>query len=470
MPDSALLKQVIDKSYPTVTYGKGVMLYDTEGKEYLDGSSGAMTASIGHGVEEVAEAMKEQARRVAFTYRTQFTNEPAEELARRLTRLAPGDLNWAFFVNSGSEASEFALRTAVSHWRANGAPDKVKVLGRHTSYHGMTMGALSMSGHTARRPDYGPFLHPFPVAPPAYAYRLAQPGESEEQYAARAAKAFEQAILAQDPNTVAAIIIEPIVGAAGGVLVPPKGYLARLRDICDQLDVLLIIDEVITGMGRTGDWFASSYEGVVPDILLMGKGLSAGYSPVAGILLRDRVVAVLQQGGGVAPFGHTFSGNPLGASTCLAVLDFMERENVLRNVLERGAQLEHGLHQLSQRFRHVADVRGRGLLWGFEFVTDAETRQVPDASHNVSNMFVEECLAQGLIVYPAGIPPHNNATIIAPPLVISESEIQVLLDKLDRALQAMEQHINLWITDSTEANDSHALGDIDQDNSLGLQG
>lgn len=457
MPESALLKQSIDKTYPTVTHGQGVMLYDTEGREYLDGSSGAMTASIGHGVEEIAEAMKEQARRVAFTYRTQFTNQPAEELARRLTRLAPGDLDWAFFVGSGSEASEFAMRTAVGHWREKGAPDKVKILGRHISYHGMTMGALSMSGHPARRPDYGSLLHGFPVAPPAYAYRFAQPGESEKQYAARAATAFEQALLAEDPNTVAAIIVEPIVGAAGGALTPPKGYFARLREICDRHGVLLIIDEVITGMGRTGDWFASSYERVVPDILLLGKGISAGYTPLAAVLLREHIVAELRNGSGTAPFGHTFSGNPLGAATCLAVLDFMERENVLPNVRERGKQLENGLRILSRRFPNVADVRGRGLLWGFEFVMDPETRQAPDPSCNASNVFVEECLAQGLIVYPGGIAPLNNAVIIAPPLVISESELGVLLDKLGRALQAMEQHIGQWKTEHAKADGSDGL-------------
>ncbi|QOT16803.1 aspartate aminotransferase family protein [Paenarthrobacter sp. YJN-5] len=441
---SALLKQTLDKTYPVVTHGQGVYLYDSAGRQYLDGCSGAMTANIGHGVEEVAEAMKHQAGRVAFTYRTQFTNLPAEDLARRLTAMAPGDLDWAFFVNSGSEASEFAIRSAVSYWRERGAPGKVKVLGRNISYHGMTMGALSMSGHAARRPDYGPLLHAFPFAPPAYAYRFAQPGENEEDYALRAARAFEEAIRNEDPGTVAAVIVEPIVGAAGGVLTPPAGYFSQLREICDRLNVLLIIDEVITGIGRTGDWFASSYENVVPDILLMGKGLSAGYSPVAGVLLRSHIVEALREGSGVAPFGHTFSGNPLGAATCLAVLDFMERRNVLANVRQRGKQLEEGLLSLATRYRCLADVRGRGLLWGFEFVMDQESKQAPDPTLGAANTFVQECLVQGLIVYPAGIAPLNNAVILSPPLVINEEETQVLLAKLEKALGAMERHIERW--------------------------
>lgn len=458
MTISALLKQAVDKAYPTVTHGEGVFLYDAEGRQYLDGSSGAMTASMGHGVKEIADAMQDQAERVAFTYRTQFTNQPAEDLAQRLTQLAPGDLNWAFFVSSGSEATEFAIRAAVSHWREKGAPNKVKVLGRQISYHGMTMGALSMSGHQARRPDYGSLLHPFPVGPPAHAYRFGRPGESEAEYAERAAAAFEDAILAEDPATVAGIIVEPIVGAAGGVLVPPAGYLARLREICDRLDVLFLMDEVITGMGRTGDWFASTHEGVVPDLLMTGKGLSGGYSPVAAILMREHLVEAIREGSGGAPFGHTFSGNPVGAATCLAVLDIMERQDVLENVRNRGAQLEEGLRALSRRYRHMADVRGRGLLWGFEFVINPETRQAPDPRHNAANVFVEQCLAQGLIVYPAGIAPLNNATIISPPLVITEGETQILLGKLDNALQTMEHHIEVWIAESINRSNSVAAG------------
>lgn len=441
---STLLKQTIDKKYPVAAHGRGVYLYDSDGRQYLDGCSGAMTANIGHGVEDVAEAMEEQCRRVAFTYRTQFTNLPAEALARRLTDLAPGDLDWAFFVNSGSEASEFAIRTAVSYWRDRGIPGKVKVLGRNISYHGMTMGALSMSGHAARRPDYGPLLHALSFAPPAYAYRFGQPGENEEAYAQRAATAFEDAIRDEDPDTVAAVIVEPIVGAAGGVLMPPAGYLARLREICDRLNVLLIIDEVITGIGRTGDWFASSYENVVPDLLLIGKGLSAGYYPVAGVLLRSHIVAALREGSGVAPFGHTFSGNPLGAATCLAVLDFMERKDVLANVRRRGKQLEAGLLSLAARHPCMGDVRGRGLLWGFEFVMDRESREAPDPALEAATTFVQECLAQGLIVYPAGIAPLNNAAILSPPLVITEEETRILLTKLEEALRAMERHLRQW--------------------------
>lgn len=440
MSKSALIKQQIHRAYPLVTHGEGVFLYDDQGRRYLDGSGGAMTASIGHGVKEIAGAVQAQMAKVSFTYRTQFTNQPAEDLAHRLTALAPGDLDFAFFVSSGSEATEYAMRAAVGYWQKRSRPEKVKILGRHTSYHGMTMGSLSMSGHVARRGDYGSLLHSFPVTPPVHAYRYAYEGENEASYAARAAADFERAIEEAGPDTVAAVIVEPIVGAAGGVLVPPVGYLALLRQVCDRMDVLLIMDEVITGMGRTGDWFMCGAEGVVPDILVTGKGMSAGYAPMAAALLRAPVIEELGQGDGVAPFGHTFSGNPLGAATCLAVLDYMDKADVLANVRARGRQLESGLHDLAARFPFMVDVRGRGLLWGFEFVADVDNATPPAPEHSTAGVFVEECFERGLIVYPGGIAPLNNAVLLSPPLTISKEELDLMLTTLASALQGMERH------------------------------
>ena len=284
-----------------------------------------------------------------------------------------------------------------------------------------------------------PCFIPSPVTPPVHAYRYARPDEDEAAYAARAAADFERAITEADPGTVAAVIVEPIVGAAGGVLVPPAGYLALLREVCDRMDVLLIMDEVITGVGRTGEWFMSTSEGVVPDILVTGKGMSAGYAPVAAALLRSPLVEVLGRGDGVAPFGHTFSGNPLGAATCLAVLDYMDKVDVLTNVSARGLQLETGLRELAVRFPFMVDRRGRGLLWGFEFVTDIENATPPAAEHNAAGAFVDECFDRGLIVYPAGIAPLNNAALLAPPLTISEQEVDLMLAILASALQGMER-------------------------------
>lgn len=447
--ESALLKPVVDGQYRSAVRGRGVRLFDDEGNSYIDGSSGAMTANIGHGRSEVADALQEQAGQLAFSYRSQFTNPPAEELARRITALAPGDLNYAFFVNSGSEASEYAIRAAVSYWQRRDRPEKTAIVSRHVSYHGMSMGALSMSGHNDRRPDYGDLLHTFPSAPPAHAYRFALPGETEAEYSDRAAGEFEAAIIAAGADSVAGVIVEPIVGAAGGVLVPPRGYLTRLREICDRHEILLIVDEVITGMGRTGEWFACIDEGIVPDILLLGKGLSAGYTPMAGAVLREHLVEQFRRGTGTAPFGHTFSGNPLGAAACLAVLDVIESEHVLENVRVRGGQVEAGLQSLKDRYDFIDDVRGRGLLWGFEFVLDRTGKRPPLAECNASTKFTDICFESGLIVYPAGIAPMNNAVILAPPLTIDSDEVRDLLELLDSALSSFEPVISEWRTAMT---------------------
>lgn len=431
---SALLKQSLRATYPTVSHGKGIWLYDTSGKAYIDGTGGAMTASIGHAVPEIAAAVAEQMEKVSFSYRTQFTSAPAEALAERLAALAPGDLNHVFFVNSGSEAAEHSIRVALHVWRERGKPQKTRILSRHRSYHGMTMGALSMSGHDIRRGDFGPLLHGFPVVPPAYCFRCPW-GKNRASCKLDCAEAWEQAILAEGPENVAAVIAEPIVGAAGGVLMPKEGYFSRLREICDKYDVLLILDEVITGMGRTGDWFAAQWNDVVPDILMIGKGLSAGYTPMAAVLLREPLVDSMRAGSGTAPFGHTFSGNPLSAATCLAVLDYMEDHEVMANVTARGEQLGHGLRSLAQRFGFMADVRGRGLLWGFEFVTGPNHHDAPAPSMGVAARFGELCFAEGLIVYPSGVAPLNNAVLLSPPLTITEGEVYELLLRLERGLE-----------------------------------
>lgn len=434
---SALLKQALERIYPTLERGEGVWLWDTDGKKYLDGSSGAMTANIGHGVAEIAKVLHDQAKKVAFCFRTQFTNQPAEDLAARLVALAPEGISHASFVSSGSEATEHAMRMAIQFWKDKGKPGKTRFLSRERSYHGMTMGALSASGHEVRRPDFGDLLHPFPVVPAADAYRSSW-GDASPEEQAKAADAWEQAILAAGADNVAAVIAEPIVGAAGGALVAPPGYFKRLRSICDRHEVLLVMDEVITGMGRTGVWFASEEEGVQPDIITIAKGLSAGYTPMGAVLIQQHIYDTLKAGGGNAPFAHTFSGNPLSAATCLAVLDYVERNDLLAKAVERGAQLKAGLIELARRHPHMADVRGRGLLWGFEFVMDQATREAPPEQMNVSSMFADICQRNGLIVYPAGIKPYNNAVLLAPPLTISSDELDVLLELLENSLVEIE--------------------------------
>ncbi len=425
---SSLLQPRLNGQLPVVSHAKGVRIFDTKGRDYIDGSGGPMTVAIGHGVPEIVAAMKEQADQVCFTYRSQFTSRPAEELAETLARLAPGDINYAFFVNSGSEATELCMRAAIQYWRERGQPNKTHVLGRKTSYHGMTMGALSMSGHDARRRDYAELLQPLAVGPDSRAWIGV---DSKSGTGIESAEEWVSAIEQIGPDKLAAIIVEPIIGAAGGAIPPPAGHLKKLRDICDARDILLITDEVITGIGRTGTWFASEHDGVVPDLIAVAKGMTAGYTPMGAVLMSEKVVRAMRDGSGAAPFGHTFSGNPLSAAICLAVLRYMQTNDVLGNANRRAPELEAGLRRLERKYPAMSNVRGKGMLWGFDVQVPAGT-----ATSGLSGVFVSHCFDAGLIVYPAGIAPHDNAAIVSPPLTITESELQELLGRLDTALES----------------------------------
>lgn len=421
---SALLKQRLDSKLPTVSHAKGVRIYDTEGRDYIDGSGGPMTISIGHGVPEVLAAMQAQADQVCFVYRTEFTSRPAEELAELLAGIAPGDVDHVFFVNSGSEATELCMRTAIQYWRERGQPQKTHVLGRKTSYHGMTMGALSMSGHDARRRDYAELLHQFAIGPNSQSWvQVPAPTniETVEQWL--------DLIKQYGREKVAAIIVEPIIGAAGGALTPPAGHLKALRELCDSNDILLITDEVITGIGRTGTWFASEHDDVVPDLIAIAKGMTSGYTPMGAVLMREKIVQAMRAGSGSAPFGHTLSANPLSAAICLAVMRFMQEHGVLANVKRRAPELEAGLRRLASKYPVMSTLRGMGLLWGFD------VRDPKAGTAGLNSLFVSDCFDAGLIVYPAGIAPQDNAAIVAPPLTITEAELQELLSRLDAGLQ-----------------------------------
>jgi adenosylmethionine-8-amino-7-oxononanoate aminotransferase len=407
---------------PHAIRAQGAYIYDANGRDYLDGSGGAMTVSLGHGVQEIVDAIAAQARSLCFTYRTQFTNGPAEELADALVEVAPQGISHAFFVNSGSEASELAIRSSIQYWREQGQPEKTLILGRDVSYHGMTMGALSFSGHAARRTDYANLLRPLAVGPrisPFMEGPLATDIEADR-------RAWSEAVAAAGADKV-------------GALTPPPGYLKMLREVCDAHDVLLIADEVITGLGRTGAWFACDHDEVTPDLITLAKGLTSGYTPMGAVLYRDRLVEATRNGSRMAPFGHTFSGNPLSAGTALAVLRYLKSHDVLGNVTARSAELREGLNALQREFPAlVRNVRGLGLLMGFDLL-DPSTGAPPQPSMQAHALFVEDCQSEGLIVYPAGIAPDNHCAIVCPPLTISPADIQVLLARLKEGLVRFSQ-------------------------------
>lgn len=439
LPDAGAHSRVNMSVTPKLPYAaraKGVFIYDENGNDYLDGSAGPMAASLGHGVQEILDAMHEQADKICFAYRTQFNSRSKEELIEALVDLAPEGFDWAFLVNSGSEGTELALRSAIHYWAFKGKPGKVNVLGQSISYHGMTMGSLSMSGHASRRKDYGSLLHEFALGVTPYSFRAEQ---TDAEYLSEILANWER-VLAEKADTTAGIIVEPIVGAAGGALTPPDGYLSGLRKLCDKYNILLIADEVITGLGRTGTWFGCEHDQVVPDMIVTAKGMSAGYTPMGAVLYHHRVSESFRD---VQPQGHTFSGNPLSSAVCLAVVRYMQKTKILNNVQARGVQMKAGLERLSRAYPWMADVRGRGLLWGFELLADPKKRLPLATEVEANKKFVSHCFDSKLIVYPAGVVPYNNAIIISPPLTITEKEVDILLERLEGGMRGFSTELGL---------------------------
>ncbi|MBL0389287.1 aspartate aminotransferase family protein [Tumebacillus sp. ITR2] len=437
---SMLIKPNLNAQYPVVDYGQGVYLYDQQGTQYLDGCSGAIVANLGHGLKQIADAAYEQALKVSFTYRTQFTSPAAETLAQRLVEKSPG-MDWVFFVNSGSEATEVALRLAWQYWQERGKPEKRKVLSRRVSYHGMTLGALGVSGHYGRRHRYNWLLHEEPAVAEAYCYRCPFALEPES-CGLKCADDLERKIRQAGADQVAAFIAEPIVGASGAALTPPAGYFEKIREICDRYDVLLIADEVMTGLGRTGEWFGMDHWNVKPDLIAVGKGMSAGYSPIAAIMASERVMETIRAGSGVGVFGHTYSGNPQSCAISLAVLDYVEENGLVEQVRETGQRMEAMLRQLASVHGIVGDVRGKGLLFGMELVADRAKKSCFDSKLQVANRLVSTAMQNGLVIYPSqGMVDlyAGDAILVAPPFVINEQELQEMTERLDKSLKQVAQ-------------------------------
>ncbi|PFH82798.1 aspartate aminotransferase family protein [Bacillus sp. AFS088145] len=424
-----LIKPLLGQHYPMISHGKGVYLFDKDGNRYIDGSSGAITVGIGHGVEEIIDVMTEQAKQVSFVYRSQFTSEPAEKLAKKLSDITQGDLNWTFFVNSGTEATETAMKLAIQHYQEKGMKGKNKILSRWMSYHGITIGALSMSGHPLRRQRFVPILEDYPSVSPPYCYRC--PFNLEHPSCDLAcATELETAIDRIGPEHIAAFIAEPIIGAAGGAIVPSKGYYQRIKAICEKYDILLIADEVMTGLGRTGKMFAMEHWGVQPDIVTLGKGLTSGYTPMAATIASDRVIEPIMQGSKLVMSGHTFSANPLSAAVSLAVIEYVEKHNLVQAAEEKGNYLLNKLQGLKEKFPYIGDVRGKGLLIGIEFIHDIK-----------SSSFIKKVMTKGLLLYPSVAGKNgkeDSAFMIAPPLTITYGELDELLQILTEGLKELE--------------------------------
>ena len=423
---------------PKAVSGDGCYLIDADGKRYLDGSGGAAVSCLGHSNAAVRAALHAQIDRLAFAHTGFFTSEPAEQLAERLAAQAPAGLGRVYLVSGGSEAVEAALKLARQYFVETGQPQRHRVIARRQSYHGNTLGALAAGGNAWRRAPFAPLLAQTSHIAPCYEYRERQAGESAEAYGLRAAQALEDEILQLGPETVMAFIAEPVVGATAGAVPAVPGYLRRIRRICDQYGVLLILDEVMCGMGRTGHLFACEEDGVAPDILTIAKGLGAGYQPIGALLCQGRIYDALAAGSGFFQHGHTYMGHPVAAAAANAVLAEILDRDMLTRVHEQGGKLGEALTATLGDHPNIGDIRGRGLFRGVELVADRESKAPFDPARKLHARIKAEAFAAGLICYPMGGTVDGvsgDHILLAPPFIIEDDQIGELVDKLGLAIR-----------------------------------
>ncbi|MGR3513066.1 MAG: aspartate aminotransferase family protein [Paracoccaceae bacterium] len=425
---------------PTAVGGEGCYIIDQTGKRYLDGSGGAAVSCLGHGDPTVTEAIKAQLDQLAFAHTGFFTSEPAEALADLLIANAPDGLDRVYLVSGGSEATEAAIKLARQYWVEKGHPERTRLIARKQSYHGNTIGALSAGGNEWRRQQFGPLLLDVSHIDPCYAYRHRRDDESLEEYGLRAAQALEDELLRVGPETVMAFMAETVVGATAGALAPAPGYFKRIREICDKYDVLLILDEVMCGMGRTGSLFACEQDDIAPDIACIAKGLGAGYQPIGAMLCTAEIHATIADGTGFFQHGHTYLGHPAAAAAGHAVVSAILDRGLVARVQTQGTALQERLEHRFGQHPHVGDIRGRGLFRGIELVADRDTKAPFDPSQGVAAKLKKAAFAEGLICYPMSGTidgRHGDHILLAPPFIIEDAQLDELTDKLDRAMGAV---------------------------------
>lgn len=440
--DSHLFYQTRDRR-PMLDRADGIYMWDVNGKKYIDGSSGAMVSNIGHSNPAVLKAMQAQMAKSTFGYRLHFENEPAELLARKVAELSPPGHNKVFFVSGGSEAVESAMKLARQYAYARGETERWKIVSRSPSYHGATLGALSLTSYTPLNAPFLPMHVAMPKVPAPRCYLDRDP-LSDDERGLRYAQMLRDKILAEGPGTVLAFIMEPVGGASTGALVAPDSYYGRVRDICDEFGVLLIYDEVMTGVGRTGKFLAAEHWNINPDIIVTAKGFGAGYIPLGALTARQSIVDTVLDAGGFQ-HGYTYAGNPIACAAGLAVIDEIERQEMMSNTVERGAQLLAGLSQLKEKFPFVGDVRGRGLLTAFELVSDSATMAPLPAALNAFSVLVELAYERGLIIYSrrsrGGL--EGDHFLVCPPMITSAQQVTEILAILDDSLGSLATVLNL---------------------------
>ncbi len=423
---------------PKAVGGEGVWLIAENGHRVLDASGGAAVSCLGHQHPRVLAAMERQAAKLAYAHTGFFTSEPAEELAERLVGHEPGGLAYVYYVSGGSEAVEASIKIARQYFIERGEPQRAHFIARRQSYHGNTLGALAAGGNAWRREPYAPLLSgAFSHVTPAFAYHEKRDDESEAGFVGRLAAELEAEFQRLGPDKVAAFIAEPVVGATAGCVTAPEGYFRAVRDICNRHGALLILDEVMCGMGRTGTLHAWEQEGIAPDIQAIAKGLGGGYQPIGAMLTTRRVVDTIRDGSGAFQHGHTYLGHPMACAASLEVQKIIAEEHLLDRVKELGARLERRLTERFGNHRHVGDIRGRGLFQAVELVADRATRKPFDPALKLHARIKTEAFARGLACYPMGGTVDGRIgdhVVLAPPYICSDGDIDMIVDRLGQAV------------------------------------
>jgi adenosylmethionine-8-amino-7-oxononanoate aminotransferase len=438
---SALFHRACNATLPTAVGGEGCYLIDSDGKRYLDACGGAAVSCLGHSDADVKAALHDQLDRLAFAHTGFFTSEPAERVAERLVAHAPRGLARVYPVSGGSEAVEAAIKLARQYHLERGDSRRHRIIARRQSYHGNTLGALGAGGNMWRREPFAPLMVETSHIAPCYAYRDQRPDETPEAYGLRIADELEAEIQRLGPDTVAAFIAEPVVGATAGAVPAVPGYLKRIREICDRHGVLLILDEIMCGMGRTGYLFACEEDGVSPDILTIAKGLGAGYQPVGAMLCTAAIHDTIAKGSGFFQHGHTYIGHPMAMAAADAVLVKLTAPGMMASVRDKGAALNAALRDRLGSHPHVGDIRGRGLFRGIELVADRATKAPFDPALKLHKRIRAAAMRAGLMCYPMGGTidgRRGDHVLLAPPFIIDAAQIDTVADLLaqsiDRAL------------------------------------
>ncbi len=434
-----ILHRAANAVMPVAVGGRGIELFDKNGRTYIDASGGAAVSCLGHSHPDVVAALHRQLDTLAYAHTGFFTTEIAERLADRLVEEAPTGLDHVYLVSGGSEAVEAALKMARQYFVEIGQPQRRHIIARRQSYHGNTLGALAAGGNEGRRAQFRPLLVETHHIDPCYAYRFQLPGESDQVYGARAAQALEDKIREIGAEQVMAFVAETVVGATAGAVPPVADYLKEIRAICDRYGVLLILDEIMCGMGRTGTLHACEQDGVAPDLLTIAKGLGGGYQPIGAVLLHERIFEAFSTGSGNFQHGHTYMGHPMAAAAGLAVQEVIRRDGLLANVVAMGDLLQRRLTERFANRPHVGDIRGRGLFRGVELVVDHAAKQPFDPSLQLNTRVKREAMARGLMVYAMGGTIDGRSgdhILLAPPFIVTASQVDTIVERLGDSIDA----------------------------------